>query len=78
MALREGYFVQIGSDEFKWTHDRIHQAAKELASTEVHNNANLVLAQYMMKGTQLTTYMNRKTIMTLKITLLIFFYPCII
>ena len=54
MALREGYFVQIGSDEFKWTHDRIHQAAKELASTEMHNNVHFVLAQHMMKGTLLT------------------------
>ena len=49
-VLHEGYIVAIGSDEFKWSHDRISQAAAELANPEARAKIHLKIAKYMMEG----------------------------
>ncbi|KAI9275768.1 hypothetical protein BDA99DRAFT_496416 [Phascolomyces articulosus] len=49
IVLREGYFIQIGTDEFKWAHDRIIQSATELADTQTRCNIHLTIARYLIK-----------------------------
>lgn len=49
-VLQEGYIMPLGDDEFKWSHDRITQAAGELASPKARSRIHLAIAQHMMKG----------------------------
>ena len=49
-VLQEGYIMPVSMDEFKWSHDRISQAAAELANPETRNRIHLTIAQHMMKG----------------------------
>ncbi|KAI8138422.1 hypothetical protein BJV82DRAFT_717467 [Fennellomyces sp. T-0311] len=50
VALQEGYFVPIGPDEFRWSHDRVAQAAEELANSDMRNKIHLAIARYMMRS----------------------------
>ncbi|KAI8138424.1 hypothetical protein BJV82DRAFT_631487 [Fennellomyces sp. T-0311] len=56
-VLHEGYIVAIGSDEFKWSHDRISQAAAELANPEARAKIHLKIAQYMMEEENVDTFL---------------------
>lgn len=53
-VLQEGYIMPLGDDEFKWSHDRITQAAGELASPKARSRIHLAIAQHMMKGKPFT------------------------
>ncbi|KAG2224311.1 hypothetical protein INT45_012880, partial [Circinella minor] len=48
-VLQEGYIMSIGIDEFKWSHDRISQAASELVNPATRAKMHLKIAQHMMK-----------------------------
>ncbi|KAI8138810.1 hypothetical protein BJV82DRAFT_522892 [Fennellomyces sp. T-0311] len=48
-VLQEGYIMSVDGDEFKWCHDRISQAAAELADPEVCDKIHLSIAQYLMQ-----------------------------
>lgn len=49
-VLQEGYIMPIGGDEFKWSHDRISQAAAELADPDTRDVIHLNIAQWLMNG----------------------------
>ena len=49
-VLQEGYVMSVGIDEFKWSHDRISQAASELVNSVTRSKMHLKIAQHMMKG----------------------------
>ena len=49
-VLQEGYVVQIGTDEFKWSHDRITQAATELIKPKLRQKIHFKIAQHLMQG----------------------------
>ena len=49
-VLQEGYIMSLGGDEFKWSHDRISQAAAELADTNARSKMHLTIAQHLMKS----------------------------
>ncbi|KAG2222787.1 hypothetical protein INT45_011597, partial [Circinella minor] len=48
-VLQEGYIMPLSVDQFKWSHDRISQAAVELANPNAHNRMHFAIAQHMMK-----------------------------
>ncbi|KAI8138755.1 hypothetical protein BJV82DRAFT_673294 [Fennellomyces sp. T-0311] len=48
-VLQEGYIMAIDGDEFRWCHDRISQAAGELADPETRDRIHLTIAQYLMQ-----------------------------
>lgn len=48
-VLQEGYIMPIESDEFKWSHDRISQAAMELANPKTRARIHMKIAQYLLK-----------------------------
>ncbi|KAI8148771.1 hypothetical protein BJV82DRAFT_647609 [Fennellomyces sp. T-0311] len=48
-VLQEGYIMPVDGDEFKWCHDRISQAAAELADPETRDKIHLTIAQYLMQ-----------------------------
>ena len=58
-VIQEGYIIPLGEDEFKWSHDRITQAAGELASPTARGKIHLAIAQYMIKGMQRPIYMDK-------------------
>ncbi|KAI8140084.1 hypothetical protein BJV82DRAFT_715928 [Fennellomyces sp. T-0311] len=47
-VLHEGYIMPLGGDEFKWCHDRISQAAGELADPGMRKHMHLTIAQHLM------------------------------
>lgn len=49
-VLQEGYIIPIQSDEFKWCHDRLSQAAMELADPATRSKIHFRVAQRLMKG----------------------------
>lgn len=49
-VLQEGYVVQVGTDEFKWSHDRITQAATELIKPKSRQKIHFKIAQHLMQG----------------------------
>lgn len=49
-VLQEGYIIPIQSDEFKWCHDRLSQAAMELADPATRSTIHFRVAQRLMKG----------------------------
>ena len=51
-VLQEGYIMPTQSDEFKWSHDRISQAAMELANPKTRSKIHFKIAQHLMKGLQ--------------------------
>ncbi|KAI9494152.1 hypothetical protein BDB00DRAFT_938504 [Zychaea mexicana] len=48
-VLQEGYIMPIGPEDFKWAHDRIAQAAGELAGARTRSKIHLAVAQHIMK-----------------------------
>ncbi|KAI7873653.1 hypothetical protein K492DRAFT_223486 [Lichtheimia hyalospora FSU 10163] len=48
-VVQEGYIMQLGADEFKWSHDRISQAAGELVKPNMRCKIHFMVAQHMMK-----------------------------
>ncbi|KAI7876513.1 hypothetical protein K492DRAFT_210311 [Lichtheimia hyalospora FSU 10163] len=56
-VLQEGYIMPLGDDEFKWSHDRITQAAGELASPKARSRIHLAIAQHMMKENDTDTFL---------------------
>ncbi|KAI9494156.1 hypothetical protein BDB00DRAFT_819869 [Zychaea mexicana] len=57
IALQEEYFVPLGPDEYKWSHDRVAQAAGELTSAEMRGKMHLIIARYMMKDHSANTFL---------------------
>ena len=51
-VIEEGYIISTAPDEYKWAHDRIAQAAGELASSRTSSRIHLAIAQHLMKGKQ--------------------------
>lgn len=49
-VIQEGYVMPIGDGEFKWSHDRITQAAGELVKPSARSKIHLKIAQHMMQG----------------------------
>lgn len=49
-VIQEGYVMPIGDGEFKWSHDRITQAAGELVKPGARAKIHLKIAQHMMQG----------------------------
>ncbi|KAI9314994.1 hypothetical protein BX666DRAFT_1965528 [Dichotomocladium elegans] len=47
-VLREGYIMPIGDNIFKWSHDRISQAAAEMVNPTARSKMHLIIAQYLM------------------------------
>ncbi|KAI7858865.1 hypothetical protein BDC45DRAFT_497792 [Circinella umbellata] len=56
-VLQEGYIMSLGGDEFKWSHDRISQAAAELADTDARSKIHFTIAQHLMKKKQVDTFL---------------------
>ena len=54
-VIQEGYIISIAPDEYRWAHDRIAQAAGELASPRTRSRIHLAIAQHLMKGKQFTS-----------------------
>lgn len=48
-VLQEGFILPMESDEFKWSHDRISQAAMELVNPEIRSKIHFRIADHMMK-----------------------------
>ncbi|CDS08874.1 hypothetical protein LRAMOSA10235 [Lichtheimia ramosa] len=48
-VIQEGYIMQLGADEFKWSHDRITQAAGELVKPTMRCKIHFMIAQHMMQ-----------------------------
>ncbi|CDS06004.1 hypothetical protein LRAMOSA08532 [Lichtheimia ramosa] len=48
-VIQEGYIMQLGADEFKWSHDRITQAAGELVKPAMRCKIHFMIAQHMMQ-----------------------------
>ncbi|CDS05990.1 hypothetical protein LRAMOSA08518 [Lichtheimia ramosa] len=48
-VIQEGYIMQLGADEFKWSHDRITQAAGELVKPAMRCKIHFMIAQRMMQ-----------------------------
>ncbi|KAI9245237.1 hypothetical protein BDA99DRAFT_290142 [Phascolomyces articulosus] len=55
--LQEGYIIPIGTNEFKWSHDRISHAASELANPTMHAKMHLKIAQYMMEDKEVDIFL---------------------
>ena len=51
-VIQEGYVMPIGDGEFKWTHDRITQAAGELVSPSARSKIHFKIAQHLMQGNE--------------------------
>ncbi|CDS05978.1 hypothetical protein LRAMOSA08506 [Lichtheimia ramosa] len=49
VVIQEGYIMQLGADEFKWSHDRITQAAGELVKPAMRRKIHFMIAQQMMQ-----------------------------
>ncbi|KAI9491307.1 hypothetical protein BDB00DRAFT_833957 [Zychaea mexicana] len=56
-VLQEGYIMPVTVDEFKWSHDRISQAAAELANPNTRNKIHLTIAQHMMKESNVDAFL---------------------
>ncbi|KAI9311978.1 hypothetical protein BX666DRAFT_2021136 [Dichotomocladium elegans] len=56
-AIQEGYILPIGSDEFKWTHDRICQAAGELVDQCSREAIHLTIARHLMKEKDMDSFL---------------------
>ncbi|KAI9494151.1 hypothetical protein BDB00DRAFT_819835 [Zychaea mexicana] len=56
-VLQEGYIMSIGADEFKWSHDRISQAAAELVNPGTRAKIHFKIAQYMMEEKTVDTFL---------------------
>ncbi|CDS11781.1 hypothetical protein LRAMOSA04044 [Lichtheimia ramosa] len=48
-VIQEGYIMQLGADEFKWSHDRITHAAGELVNPNMRPKIHFMIAQHMMQ-----------------------------
>ncbi|CDS09583.1 hypothetical protein LRAMOSA10943 [Lichtheimia ramosa] len=48
-VIQEGYIMQLGADEFKWSHDRITHAAGELVNPNMRCKIHFMIAQHMMQ-----------------------------
>ncbi|CDH52356.1 histidine kinase [Lichtheimia corymbifera JMRC:FSU:9682] len=55
--MQEGYVMQLGADEFKWSHDRITQAAGELVKPDVRCKIHFMIAQHMMKEEDMDVFL---------------------
>ena len=42
--------MPLGGNEFKWSHDRISQAAAELAEPKAREQMHLTITEHLMKG----------------------------
>ena len=49
-VIQEGYVMPLGEDAFKWSHDRITQAAGELVKPSMRCKIHFMIAQHMMQG----------------------------
>ena len=49
-VIQEGYIMSVDEDQFQWCHDRISQAAAELADPSMRGKIHLAIAQYLMEG----------------------------
>ncbi|KAJ8653535.1 hypothetical protein O0I10_010774 [Lichtheimia ornata] len=56
-VIQEGYVMQLGADEFKWSHDRITQAAGELVKPDVRCKIHFMIAQHMMKEDDMDVFL---------------------
>ncbi|KAI9264962.1 hypothetical protein BDA99DRAFT_604282 [Phascolomyces articulosus] len=56
-VIQEGYILPVSMDEFRWVHDRVAQAAAELANPDSHNKIHLSIAQHMMKETDVDAFL---------------------
>ncbi|KAI9488872.1 hypothetical protein BDB00DRAFT_846468 [Zychaea mexicana] len=56
-VLQEGYIMPIQSDEFKWSHDRISQAAMELANPKTRSKIHFKIARFLMKEKNMDTFL---------------------
>ncbi|KAI9489181.1 hypothetical protein BDB00DRAFT_637091 [Zychaea mexicana] len=56
-VLQEGYIVPINESEFKWSHDRISQAAAALADPNTLDNIHLTVAQHLMEEKLVDTFL---------------------
>ncbi|KAI7853030.1 hypothetical protein BDC45DRAFT_174217 [Circinella umbellata] len=56
-VLQEGYIMPTQSDEFKWCHDRISQAAMELANPKTRSKIHFKIAQHLMKENECDTFL---------------------
>ncbi|KAI7876512.1 hypothetical protein K492DRAFT_210310 [Lichtheimia hyalospora FSU 10163] len=48
-VIQEGYVMPIGDGEFKWSHDRITQAAGELVRPSARSKIHFKIAQHLMQ-----------------------------
>ncbi|KAI7875162.1 hypothetical protein K492DRAFT_168413 [Lichtheimia hyalospora FSU 10163] len=72
-VLQEGYVVQVGTDEFKWSHDRITQAATELIKPKLRQKIHFKIAQHLMQDEQVDTLLTAEHL--LKCTDLLLLVP---
>ncbi|KAI9489180.1 hypothetical protein BDB00DRAFT_876728 [Zychaea mexicana] len=56
-VLQEGYIMSLGGDEFKWSHDRISQAAAELADIGSRSKMHLTIAQHLLEDEVVDTFL---------------------
>ncbi|KAJ8651879.1 hypothetical protein O0I10_012548 [Lichtheimia ornata] len=56
-VIQEGYVMPLGADEFKWSHDRITQAAGELVKPNVRCKIHFKIAQHMMKEEDMDVFL---------------------
>ncbi|KAI7856678.1 hypothetical protein BDC45DRAFT_61060 [Circinella umbellata] len=56
-VIQEGYIMSIAPDEYKWAHDRIAQAAGELAGPRTRTRIHLAIAQHLMKEQNIDTFL---------------------
>ncbi|KAJ8653301.1 hypothetical protein O0I10_011051 [Lichtheimia ornata] len=56
-VIQEGYVMQLGADEFKWSHDRITQAAGELVKPDVRRKIHFMIAQQMMQEEDMDVFL---------------------
>ncbi|KAI7883767.1 hypothetical protein K492DRAFT_229475 [Lichtheimia hyalospora FSU 10163] len=51
-VIQEGYIVPIDEDKFKWSHDRISQAASELVDPNAKGSIHFIVARHLMREHQ--------------------------
>ncbi|KAI8148772.1 hypothetical protein BJV82DRAFT_198053 [Fennellomyces sp. T-0311] len=56
-VIQEGYIMSVDDDEFRWCHDRISQAAAELADPEMRDKIHLTIAQYLMQADNIDIFL---------------------